>query len=45
MLKRFFDWITLKEKLHILEKDPPLVSERDIWWISFGENIGSNKGN
>ena len=41
MLKRFFEWIGLKEKLHNVDNDPPLVKERDLWWVSFGENIGS----
>ncbi|MDP3989032.1 MAG: type II toxin-antitoxin system PemK/MazF family toxin [bacterium] len=26
---------------HNKEHRPPLVSERDIWWVSIGENIGS----
>lgn len=41
MIKRFLEWIYLKEKLHNAEIQPPLVSERDVWWISFGENVGS----
>lgn len=41
MFKRFLEWIQLKEKLHTVYKQPPLVSERDLWWISFGENVGS----
>ncbi len=41
MVKRFLEWIGLKEKLNTTINIPPLVSERDIWWISFGENIGS----
>ena len=41
MFKRFLEWIKLKEKLHNVAKGPPLVKERDLWWISFGENIGS----
>ncbi len=41
MVKKFLKWIGLKEKLHNSENLPPLVSERDIWWIIFGENIGS----
>ncbi|HEY4476371.1 MAG TPA: type II toxin-antitoxin system PemK/MazF family toxin [Candidatus Paceibacterota bacterium] len=41
MLKRFLEWIGLKEKLHNIDNDPPLVKERDLWWVSFGENIGS----
>lgn len=41
MLKRFLEWIGLKEKLHNNKAQPPLVSERDLWWVSFGENVGS----
>lgn len=40
-MKRFLEWIGLKEKLHNSEHKPPLVSEGDMWWASFGENIGS----
>ena len=29
------------EKLHAKEYQPPYVNEGDIWWISIGENIGS----
>lgn len=41
MIKKFLEWIGLKEKLHAGNFKPPLVSERDLWWISLGENIGS----
>jgi mRNA-degrading endonuclease toxin of MazEF toxin-antitoxin module len=41
MIKRFLEWIGLKEKLHTNTFVPPLVKERDLWWISFGENVGS----
>lgn len=41
MIKRFFEWIKLKEKLHNVKKGPPLVKERDLWWVSIGENVGS----
>jgi mRNA-degrading endonuclease toxin of MazEF toxin-antitoxin module len=41
MIKEFLGWINLKEKLHDKESIPPLVAERDLWWVSFGENIGS----
>jgi len=42
MLKRFLEWIKLKEKLHDNDKwPPPFVSDRDLWWVSFGENVGS----
>ena len=40
-MKRFLEWIGLKENLHNRSHKPPFVSERDIWWISFGENVGS----
>ncbi len=41
MIKEFFIWIKLKEKLHDKESVPPLVSQGEIWWASIGENIGS----
>ena len=41
MIKKFLEWIGLKEKLHNKNTKPPLVSEGDIWWVSFGENVGS----
>jgi len=41
MLERFVEWIHLKVKLHTVIAHPPLVSERDLWWVSFGQNIGS----
>ncbi len=40
-MKRFLEWIGLKEKLHDTDHRPPFVSEGDIWWTSLGENIGS----
>lgn len=40
-VKRFLEWIGYKERLHSMDHRPPLVSEGDIWWISIGENIGS----
>jgi len=41
MFKNFLEWIKLKEVLHNKKRITPLVVERDIWWVSFGENIGS----
>jgi len=41
MVKCFLEWIKLKHKLHNVAKGPPLVSERELWWMSWGENIGS----
>jgi mRNA interferase MazF len=40
-MKRFLEWIGLKEKLHQATHQPPHVSERDLWWASVGENVGS----
>lgn len=40
-MKRFLEWIGLKEKLHVVDHKPPLVSQGDIWWVSIGENVGS----
>ena len=40
-MKRFLEWIGLKEKLHNKNHRPPLVSQGDIWWASVGENVGS----
>ena len=40
-VKRFLEWIDLKERLHNAIHKPPLVSEGEIWWASLGENIGS----
>lgn len=41
IIKQFKKWLTLKEHLHNKNHQPPFVSERDIWWASIGENIGS----
>ncbi len=40
-IKKFLEWIGIKEKLNDVASDAPLVAERDLWWISFGENVGS----
>ncbi len=40
-MKNFLEWIGLKERLHSAAHQPPLVSEREIWWASIGENVGS----
>ena len=40
-MNRFFEWVGLKEKLHRSDHRPLFVSERDLWWASFGQNIGS----
>jgi mRNA interferase MazF len=40
-MKRFLEWISLKERLHGKTHNPPLVSQCEIWWASIGENVGS----
>lgn len=40
IIKRFLEWIKLKEKLHRATFKPPLVAEGEVWWASMGENIG-----
>jgi len=40
-MKRFLEWIGLKEKIHGSAHRPPFVSEGDIWWTAIGENVGS----
>ena len=40
-VNRFIEWIGLKQKLHETTHKPPYVSERDLWWASIGENVGS----
>lgn len=41
MIKRFLEWIGLKEKIDKKEHKPPLFKEGEIWWCHFGENIGT----
>lgn len=40
-MKDFLKWFGLKQKLHENSSRGPLVRERDLWWVSFGENVGS----
>ena len=35
------EWFELKRKLRETPRDVPFVSEGDVWWISFGENVGT----
>lgn len=48
IVKRFLEWIGLKEKLHGSIAKSPLFKEGEVWWCSFGENVGvevNGKGN
>ncbi|MCL5782097.1 MAG: type II toxin-antitoxin system PemK/MazF family toxin [Patescibacteria group bacterium] len=40
MIKKFLEWIGLKEQLHVSEHVPPFFKEGEIWWCYIGENIG-----
>jgi len=40
-IKRFIEWIGLKEKLHAKNYAAPHVREGEIWWASIGENVGA----
>lgn len=40
-MKDFLRWFPKKAQLDGLAHKPPFVSVRDIWWVSIGENIGS----
>lgn len=44
MQKDFDTWNNRKKKLDGMNHKPPLVSEREIWWASVGENVGSEMG-
>lgn len=41
IIKRFLEWIGLKERLYNQEHRPPLFKEGEIWWCYLGENIGT----
>lgn len=43
-MKKFSEWIGLKEKLDGMSHQAPYVSEGDMWWASVGENVGSEIG-
>jgi len=40
IIKRFLEWVGLKEKLHEQKHRPPLFKEGEIWWCYTGENVG-----
>lgn len=39
-MKRFFEWIGLKEKIHHGKHIPPVFKEGQVWWCYTGENVG-----
>ena len=42
ILEWFADWASLKPKLHFSEREL-YFKERQIWWTSIGQNIGSEE--
>lgn len=40
IVKRFLQWIGLKENLHGAVHKPPFFKEGEIWWCHLGENVG-----
>lgn len=40
-MKRFWEWMKLKQKLDKKRDTPPDVFPDQIWWASLGENIGT----
>jgi mRNA interferase MazF len=46
-IKRFLEWIGIKQKLDSNDYFPPFVRVGDLWWCVIGENLGvevSGKG-
>lgn len=39
MIKKFLEWIGIKEKVN-KSKGPRFFKEGDIWWCALGENVG-----
>ncbi len=40
MIKKFKEWILVKNKIDDRKYKPPYVQEHDIWWVNIGENVG-----
>lgn len=39
-MKRFLEWIGIKQKIQEKAAIPPFFKEGDVWWCGLGENIG-----
>jgi mRNA interferase MazF len=39
--RRFVDWASQMIGLHFRKRGRPYFQEREVWWASLGENIGS----
>lgn len=40
-VRRFLAWSWRKTETHFAEREPFYFYEREVWWASLGENIGS----
>ncbi len=40
---KFLNWIGLKIKIHLAKPANIYFKERQIWWVSLGQNIGSEE--
>ena len=40
-INRFLDWTAKKVKIHFYHRGELYFEEREIWWASLGENVGS----
>ncbi len=40
-VQRFLDWASKKVKIHFSDRGELYFEEREIWWASLGENVGS----
>jgi mRNA interferase MazF len=40
MIKKFLEWIRLKQKIHNESSGPLYYNEGEIWWCAIGENVG-----
>ena len=40
----FERWSDRKIELHLLKRCPLYFHERELWWVSLGQNIGSEQG-
>ena len=38
-IKRFDEWMGVKEKIHYAE-NLPTIRDRQVWWCALGENVG-----
>lgn len=43
IIQRFNEWALLKPKLHFFKPSELYFKERQIWWTSIGQNIGSEE--